>query len=103
MTKSQHTPTPWKLIPHDAGDKELNIDPAGVTVYYDDCDHDEQLANAALIVKAVNEREGLIAYGKAAVSAFNVLQDDLQDKLSWERALNAFANLSAALAKAEAE
>jgi hypothetical protein len=45
-----HTPGPWKIQRHTLADKEFSVGPA--TIAYDDVDHDEQDANAALIAAA---------------------------------------------------
>lgn len=45
------TKGPWHMIPIQPGDKYIEIQGPGVTVDYDDVDHDEQRANAALIAR----------------------------------------------------
>ncbi len=67
MTKSQHTPTPWKHRYTCLNGKNSNYYVSGEKIEDLICNvlggsQDEKAANAALIVKAVNEREGLITF-----------------------------------------
>lgn len=56
-----HSPLPWSIEPHTTVDKRFAIIGAGVYVDYDDVDHAEQDANAALIIRAVNSFGPLVA------------------------------------------
>ena len=55
---SEHTPGPWSIDNHSTADKDFAIDGATsfgnviAYIYFDDCDHEEQDANAALVARA---------------------------------------------------
>lgn len=47
----KHTPGPWEIEPHSTIDKCFNVGP-GISIDYDDVDHEEQDANARLVSAA---------------------------------------------------
>lgn len=109
MTKSQHTPTPWRHFIHDDNHMVINDHEYVIAEIEPDSKSAVMEANAALIVKAVNEREGLIELARAILGfeiatpkdyktkgadAFSPLQKHIIDVQNKARA---------ALAKAEAE
>lgn len=62
-TKPQHTPTPWRLL---AGTESIAVwsDKTGRYIMIPSPqtrDHDEQIANAAFIVRAVNSHDAMLA------------------------------------------
>lgn len=56
--KTQHTPGPWEIEPHSTIDKCFNVGP-GISIDYDDVNHEEQDANARLVSAAPELLEAL--------------------------------------------
>lgn len=75
---SKATPRPWEIEPHSTIDKEFSIRKTKYAnilyVDYDDVDHEEQDANADLIVTAVNNFDKMkeaLTTCETLLSAFN--------------------------------
>ena len=65
MTNTQHTPTPWLVVPEKLGSYQIrtvddDVTIAGTFGYGADDRKDQEAANAAFIVRAVNSHDALI-------------------------------------------
>lgn len=85
MSKTEHTPTPWKAVEtnDDYGTWEIIADDTGqcliATVENDNADMDAQLADAEFIVRACNSHDALAEALQAVMETFEREYQKLTD------------------------
>lgn len=98
-TKTQHTPTPWKVR-----QAYLNGEPCNYTIHTGmttiaGCSYDEQgEANASRIVKCVNAHDELVAALRELLSSFDELRKEYPCDLFNEPDSSGFQNAERATA-----
>jgi len=76
-TSASHTPGPWTIEPFDGSDKEITIREPAVWVDYDDVNHQEQAANARLIVASPE----LLEVCELIIGSVRIPDDDVSQEV----------------------
>jgi len=76
MKKVKTTKTPWTIDAYDDCDKSIHIPEISAFIDYDDVDHEQQSANAELIIRAVNNHNALVSALQSCVKELSCYIDN---------------------------